>query len=115
MIIYALLAVLLWPGRRDRAAPFTAGRFTGANVARVLWLVLWGSLAYMALLPATKAPKALGGMVAAMASGQPARCPASTIIWGAFLTSHGPAMAVFANGRAMTVIYVRAQIKGHDG
>ena len=31
VIIYALLAVLLWPGRRDRAAPFVAGRFTGAT------------------------------------------------------------------------------------
>jgi hypothetical protein len=94
VIIYALLAVLLWPGRRDRAAPFTAGRFTGANVARVLWLVLWGSLAYMALLPATKAPKALGGMVAAMASGQPSWLSSVDNHLGAFLTSHGPAMAV---------------------
>src|SRR5271165_7269736 len=70
VIIYALLAVLLWPGSRDRAAPFVAGRFTGPDVARALWLVLWGSLAYLALLPATRAPKALGGMVSGMASGQ---------------------------------------------
>ena len=94
VIIYALLAVLLWPGRRDRAAPFIAGRFTGANVARALWLVLWGSLAYMALLPATRAPKALGGMVAAMASGQPGWLSSVDNHLGAFLTSHGPAMAV---------------------
>ena len=94
VIIYALLAVLLWPGRRDRAAPFAAGRFTGANVARVLWLVLWGSLAYMALLPATETPKALGGIVAAMASGQPSWLSSVDNHLGAFLTSHGPAMAV---------------------
>src|SRR5208282_4905819 len=75
VIIYALLAVLLWPGSRDRAAPFVAGRFTGPDVARALWLVLWGSLAYLALLPATRAPKALGGMVSGMASGQ---CPAAS-------------------------------------
>ena len=81
VIIYALLAVLLWPGRRDRAAPFVAGWFTGPNVARALWLVLWGSLAYLALLPATRAPKALGGMVSAMASGSLAGCPASTTTW----------------------------------
>ena len=94
VIIYALLAVLLWPGRRDRAAPFVAGRFTGANVARALWLVLWGSLAYLALLPATRAPKALGGMVSAMASGQPGWLSSVDNHLGAFLTSHGPAMAV---------------------
>ncbi len=94
VIIYALLAVLLWPGSRDRAAPFVAGRFTGANVARALWLVLWGSLAYMALLPATRAPKALGGMVSAMASGQPGWLAGVDSHLAAFLTSHGPAVAV---------------------
>ena len=94
VIIYALLAVLLWPGRRDRAAPFVAGWFTGANVARALWLVLWGSLAYLALLPATRAPKALGGMVSAMASGQPGWLSSLDNHLAAFLTSHGPAMAV---------------------
>ncbi len=94
VIIYALLAVLLWPGRQDRAAPFIAGWFTGADVARALWLVLWGSLAYLALLPATRAPKALGGMVAGMASGQPGWLASLDDHLGAFLTSHGPAMAV---------------------
>src|ERR1035441_7536267 len=94
VVIYALLAVLLWPGGPDRAAPFVAGRFTGANVARVLWLVLWGSLAYLALLPATWAPKALGGMVSAMGSGQPSWLSSLDNHLGAFLTSHGPAMAV---------------------
>ena len=94
VILYALLAVLLWPGRRDRAAPFVAGRFTGASVARALWLVLWGSLAYLALLPATRAPKALGGMVSAMASGPPGWLSSLDNHLGAFLTSHGPAMAV---------------------
>ena len=94
VIIYALLAVLLWPGRRDRAAPFAVGQFTGATMARALWLVLWGSLAYLALLPATRAPKALGGMVSAMASGQPGWLSSADNNLGAFLTSHGPAAAV---------------------
>ena len=94
VIIYALLAVLLWPGRRNRAAPFIAGQFTGANVARALWLVLWGSLAYLALLPATRAPKALGAMISAMASGQPSWLSGVDNHLGAFLTGHGPAMAV---------------------
>jgi len=94
VIIYALLAVLLWPGRQDRAAPFAAGRFTGATVARLLWLVLWGSLAYLALLPATRAPKALGALVAGMASGQPGWLAGLDDHLGAFLTGNGPAMAV---------------------
>jgi hypothetical protein len=71
VIIYALLAVLLWPADREPAAPFTAGRAVGAHVARALWLVLWLSLAYFALTPANRAPQALNGMIAGMESGQP--------------------------------------------
>jgi hypothetical protein len=71
VVIYALLAVLLWPADRDLAAPFVAGRAIGAHLARALWLVLWLSLAYFALTPANRAPQALNGMIANMESGQP--------------------------------------------
>jgi hypothetical protein len=71
VIIYALLAVLLWPADRGTPAPFTAARAVGAHVARALWLVLWLSLAYFALTPANRAPQAVNGMIAAMESGQP--------------------------------------------
>ncbi len=71
VIIYALLAVLLWPADRGAPAPFTAARAVGARAARALWLVLWLSLAYFALLPANRAPQALNGMIAGMASGEP--------------------------------------------
>jgi len=71
VIIYALLAVLLWPADRDAAAPFIAGRAVGAHLARALWLVLWLSLAYLALTPANRAPQALNGVIAGMESGEP--------------------------------------------
>lgn len=72
VILYALLAVLLWPTDRGRApVPFTAARAVGAPVARALWLVLWISLAYFALLPANRAPQALHDMIAGMADGEP--------------------------------------------
>ena len=72
VIIYALLAVLLWPtDRRGLPAPFAAARAVGAPAARTLWLALWLSLAYFALLPANRAPQALNGMIAGMASGEP--------------------------------------------
>ena len=60
VIIYALLAVLLWPSDRITAsaapAPFVAARAVGPSIARGLWVVLWGSLAYFALTPANRAP-----------------------------------------------------------
>jgi hypothetical protein len=72
VIVYALLAVLLWPGGRpDVTAPAVAFRAVGAPAARLLWLVLWGSLAYFALTPANRAPQALHNLVASMAAGEP--------------------------------------------
>jgi hypothetical protein len=71
VIIYALLAVLLWPADRGTNAPFTAARAVGVHVARALWLVLWLSLAYFALTPGNRAPQGPNGMIAAMESGQP--------------------------------------------
>jgi hypothetical protein len=78
VILYALLAVLLWPagrgspGRRAQlAAPFVAARVVGAPLARALWLVLWLSLAYFTLLPANRAPQALHDMIAGMTDGEP--------------------------------------------
>jgi hypothetical protein len=71
VIIYALLAVLLWPADRATSAPFTAARAVGAPVARALWAVLWLSLAYFALTPANRAPQGVSGMIAGMDSGQP--------------------------------------------
>jgi len=72
VILYALLAVLLWPADRPgKPAPFVAARAVGAPVARALWLVLWLSLAYFALLPGNRAPQALHGMIAGMEDGEP--------------------------------------------
>jgi hypothetical protein len=71
VIIYALIAVLLWPADRDASAPFVAARAVGAHVARALWLVFWLSEAYFALTPANRAPQAVSGMIAGMESGEP--------------------------------------------
>ena len=71
VILYALLAVLLWPADRQGDAPFIAARAVGTRVARALWLVLWLSLAWFTLLPANRAPQALHDMIAGMESGQP--------------------------------------------
>jgi hypothetical protein len=71
VILYALLAVLLWPADRETPAPFPAARAVGAHAARALWLVLWLSLAYFALAPANRAPGAVSGMISGMDQGQP--------------------------------------------
>jgi hypothetical protein len=70
-ILYALLAVLLWPADRGGPAPFLAARAVGVHVARALWLVLWLSLAYFALTPGNRAPGAVSGTISGMAEGEP--------------------------------------------
>jgi hypothetical protein len=102
VIIYALLAVLLWPAdRAGRPAPFTAARAVGVPVARALWLVLWLSLAYFALLPGNRAPQALSGMIAGMESGEPG--------WLAAL-DRGAASLVAHQGLAASIVLAAALV-----
>lgn len=65
VILYALLAVLLWP--TDRAGPFEAARPFGARPARLAWLALWGSFAYFAVRGAS----GVRAMMSGMAGGEP--------------------------------------------
>jgi hypothetical protein len=69
VIIYGLLAVLLWP--TGPPGPFEAARPFGARTARLLWLVLWGGLAYLAIEPADRTAQGLHNMVFSMATGEP--------------------------------------------
>ena len=100
VILYALLAVLLWPrdrggrGSAGSAAPFVAARAVGAPAARALWLILWASLAYFALLPANRAPQALHTMLAGMTGGEPAWLAALSQHGAALLAHHGLAASV---------------------
>jgi hypothetical protein len=72
VIIYALIAVLLWPADRPGApAPFVAARAVGVHAARALWAVFWLSQAYFVLTPDNRAPQAANGMIADMNSGEP--------------------------------------------
>jgi hypothetical protein len=102
VIIYALLAVLLWPADRPgRLAPFTAARAVGAQAARALWLALWLSLAYFALLPGNRAPQALHDMIAGMEAGEPG--------WLAAL-DRGAASLVAGRGLAASVVLAVALV-----
>ena len=69
VIIYALLAVLLWPS--DKPAPFHAAAHIGANAARALWFVLWASLAYFTMQPGNTGPDDMHDAITGMVTGQP--------------------------------------------
>ncbi len=73
-LLYAVLAVLLWPPR-DSTPPaetlFVAAGRLGATRARLVWLVLWASLAGFAVDGANRSTQGLHDTIARMAAGQP--------------------------------------------
>ena len=103
VIIYALLAALLWPADRGTPAPFTAARAVGAPAARALWLVLWLSLAYFALLPGNRAPQALHDMIAGMTDGEPGWLAALDRSAAALVAHQGLAASAVLAAVLMTV------------
>ena len=113
VLLYALLAVLLWPADRDAPghdspgrdpsgrdpsgrdrAPFPAARAVGRRAALAAWLVVWLGLAALALLPATRAPQAISRMIASMVPGEPAWLAWLDTHGAGILTRHGPAASV---------------------
>ncbi len=69
-------------------------RAVGTPAARALWLILWASLAYFALLPANRAPQALHDTLSGMAPGEPAWLAAISQRGAAFLAHQGLAASV---------------------
>jgi hypothetical protein len=80
-LLYALLAVLIWPRRAapagtagaSRAAPgsVAAGSPLGARWSRLAWLLLWASSAFFLLQGQVRAPGALRSAIAGLADGEP--------------------------------------------
>lgn len=99
VLLYALLAILLWPIANDRPAPFVAGRTIGTLAARGIWLIVWGSLAGLAMQPAARAPQAISGMISDMAPGEPG--------WLAWTVSHA-ASALSHRGLPASVLLAAA-------
>jgi hypothetical protein len=137
VILYALLAVLIWPASSTPGpGSFVAARPLGVAAARSLWVVLWGSLAYFSVTAASRTAQGLHDMIAGLAAGEPgwlaavdrgvagglARhgLPASitlavvlaAIAAGIFLPAPGARVAVALAGAVSLVIWVVGQDLG---
>jgi hypothetical protein len=72
VIIYALLAVLLWPAGPESDSPAVVDASPiGALQARMAWLVLWCALAFECLSPSFRPPDAVSDTILGMQSGEP--------------------------------------------
>ncbi|MGH2466915.1 MAG: hypothetical protein ACRDGL_04200 [Candidatus Limnocylindrales bacterium] len=72
VILYALIAVLVWPRASERdGVSVAAGGPLGRHLPRVAWLLLWGSATYFLLLAPNRAPGSYHDVFAGMAGGEP--------------------------------------------
>lgn len=72
VVLYALIAVLLWPDRTGPHPSVAAGSPLRAGGAKLVWLLLWASFAFEALRPADRAPGGLHDLIGGMTDGEPA-------------------------------------------
>lgn len=89
VLLYAVLAVLLWPAGDAGAAESVAETAVGPSAAKAVWVVLWGGLAALNLEPANLAPQGLRTMVEGMAAGQPGWLHAAMTAFGSLSDGAG--------------------------
>jgi hypothetical protein len=73
VVLYAFIAIMLWPTAKPPADQVTSPAQSGplgARTANLLWLTLWGSFSYFLLLPANRSPGAIGDLFS-VTDGQP--------------------------------------------
>jgi hypothetical protein len=105
-VIYALIALLIWPARtRTAGTTDTAGSTTGDSSvadgsplgrrgARAAWLVLWGSLAYLAVQPGVWSAAAMRGTFTGLASGEPHWLAAMNNAFAAAFGQHATVVSI---------------------
>ncbi len=97
VILYALIALLLWPTTDNPAtappAPALRGPL-GQRVPRLIWLTLWAEFAWYLLLPANRAPGAASRAFASMTAGQPGWLTAPARALAALTAGHGLAVSL---------------------
>jgi hypothetical protein len=100
VILYAFLAVLLWPRRTESSVP--AGRSVaeggplGAVVPKLVWALLWLGLAQLLLVGTNRSPSALGDLVTGSEDGEPAWVKALDRFLASGLAHHGTEVSIVA-------------------
>ena len=99
VILYGLLAVLLWPAPDGpHGGSLAAASPLGPVVARLAWVLLWASLAYDTLLAASRA--GLAALVSGQGAGEPGWLAAIDRFAGHQLGAHDAAVSA-----ALAVIF----------
>lgn len=94
VLLYAVLAVLLWPTVRDTSYTFVAAQPIGPVAAKIVWLVLWSGLAALNLQSANLTPNSVRDTVAGMGDGQPVWVKVLVDAFGSFSAHNGTALSI---------------------
>ena len=71
VLLYALIAVLVWPTDREEAPSVAESAPWGRRGAIAAWMILWVNVALYLLTGANRAPQAMHDLVASAAPGEP--------------------------------------------
>jgi hypothetical protein len=93
-VLYAILAVLLWPRDSPKPAAFVASGLIGARAATLLWLLLWGGLAALNLAPTNLEAGSTHRITATAGVGQPVWLDAAINGFSVFSERNGLGLAV---------------------
>jgi len=96
VLLYAVLAVLLWPTVKDTSTSFVAAQPVGIPAAKIVWVVLWGGLAALNLQPSQLTADSVHSMVSGRGDGQPG--------WVTFLINRFAGISDH-NGVALSIIH----------
>lgn len=94
VVLYALVAVLVWPRDDGRGLSVASASPLGARGSRVVWLGLWGLFAIETMMPTNRTPSGLRDMVAGMATGEPGWLQSLDRLGAAVLDGRGAAASV---------------------
>ena len=72
VLIYGLLAILLWPADRSGSTPpFVAARAVGRRAATVVWVAAWAGLGVLSLLGSGRSPQGVHDLIDSLSAGEP--------------------------------------------
>jgi hypothetical protein len=97
VLLYAILAVLLWPTVKSTAGSFVASQPIGTAAAKIIWFVLWAGLAALNFEPANLDQNAVHSMVDGMGNGQPGWLAIPIKAFTAISSHHGTVLTVMGS------------------
>jgi len=95
VLLYVLVAILVWPTRTREASSVARASAWGGRLSTAVWLVLWGNFAAYFMVATNRTPQGVGDLVAGMAPGEPR--------WLQSI-DHGLAGALDGRGVALSVV-----------